>query len=1075
MSKKIRYGSVCSGVEAASLAWKELGWKCVFVSEIEPFPCAVLNQKFGASRPINDCPNKAWNKKNKELPEYDGTGIPNEGDFTKIGKKYENKYDLLIGGTPCFPAGTFVLTADGYKPIEDVSVGEFVLTDKLRLKRVLRTGSKIADNLVEVKMEGRPPFFVTSNHPFQMADVEGGEVSKKEIGLSEGKYATLLKSDKLSGTDIYNGELQEISRLTGMSENDCCELIGWYFGCGNGNLLLCGNDENSGLSCVGKFDSIFKDKFPYKTIYGEGRDEYAIVFTDSVKEWFLKNFGVSIRIPLWVYGLRDELKSHIKSGFFSSRFCSDESAFSLFYDQSLFGLIDLCGNKEFYGISVTNEELDGISIKDDRILLNFYAVKPHKFSENADRYFAKIEYVKKVERRETVYNIEVEDDHTYIANGIRVWNCQDASVAGKRKGLIEGSRSKLAFDFVRLAYESRVRWMVWENVPGVFSLNDGKDFAAFLSSFAGWDVTVPEGGWKSAGIVTNATDGNFGLAWRVFDGQYVRTQQFPFAVPQRRRRIFVVGYFGDWKRAAEVLFERTGVYGDIVPCRKTRKEVAKDVGNCFERAMRFPEIYGTEEYRSCGIENGKCNGTKYLGTNDTVLNTVCFAASGFGQKVESDVASTISTNHDDRVTGNNAALILEKQYDNKKQYGADQYNLMITDDVTSSLGVNCGMNQGRQSVIEVYSLDSKSSNSMKSSNPNSGFHKTSVSKTIDTTTQDPSKNQGGMVVVAIDGDKLNKKERKGGSGLGISEEGVSYTLTAKDVHAVAYNEQEVNKVVFSPSSIGNRKQSNVSGTITLHEQSIGNDCHLVVEKEQIKRFNDCFIGDGTPTEEVSPTIQACISKCINNQNPILIQESECYHVAFCDANGTRKDRPNGGCYVTKADAGKTVTTESPNETVVIDVFTKSGKPRSPEEAPTYKNTGVANTLNCFENNNESRAVELVCERKDEKDYAVLAKGNGDAFLSEVHTTVSTGGGSPGQGYPCALTHSTVRRLIPIETERLMGFPDNHTRIKWNGKLEEDCIDGPRYKACGNSFCVNVVQWIGEQIQRVEDEINGDSQ
>lgn len=63
--------------------------------------------------------------------------------------------------------------------------------------------------------------------------------------------------------------------------------------------------------------------------------------------------------------------------------------------------------------------------------------------------------------------------------------------------------------------------------------------------------------------------------------------------------------------------------------------------------------------------------------------------------------------------------------------------------------------------------------------------------------------------------------------------------------------------------------------------------------------------------------------------------------------------------------------------------------------------------------------------------------------------------------------STVRRLMPIETERLMGFPDNHTRIKWDGNEEEDCPDTPRYKCCGNSMCVNCMEWIGRRISIVE--------
>ena len=64
---------------------------------------------------------------------------------------------------------------------------------------------------------------------------------------------------------------------------------------------------------------------------------------------------------------------------------------------------------------------------------------------------------------------------------------------------------------------------------------------------------------------------------------------------------------------------------------------------------------------------------------------------------------------------------------------------------------------------------------------------------------------------------------------------------------------------------------------------------------------------------------------------------------------------------------------------------------------------------------------------------------------------------------------TLRRLTPIECERLQGFPDNHTQIPWRGKTKENCPDGPRYKACGNSMAVPVMRWIGEQIQRVENE------
>ena len=106
--------------------------------------------------------------------------------------------------------------------------------------------------------------------------------------------------------------------------------------------------------------------------------------------------------------------------------------------------------------------------------------------------------------------------------------------------------------------------------------------------------------------------------------------------------------------------------------------------------------------------------------------------------------------------------------------------------------------------------------------------------------------------------------------------------------------------------------------------------------------------------------------------------------------------------------------------------------------------------------------------------AVCTKGNGDAFVSDVHTSLSaSGGGQAGQGYPACLTTSTVRRLLPVECERLMGFPDNHTRIEWNGKPAEECPDAPRYKACGNSMCVNCMEWIGRRIDAIHKIYHGE--
>lgn len=124
--------------------------------------------------------------------------------------------------------------------------------------------------------------------------------------------------------------------------------------------------------------------------------------------------------------------------------------------------------------------------------------------------------------------------------------CQDFSIAGKRAGLA-GERSGLALNLVDLLHAVQPRWLVWENVPGAFSTNHGRDFGTFVQ-------TLVECGYR--------------CAWRVLDAQF-------FGVPQRRRRIFLVGHLGDWRHPAAVLFEPQSLRRDITKGRKKRPHVTQ--------------------------------------------------------------------------------------------------------------------------------------------------------------------------------------------------------------------------------------------------------------------------------------------------------------------------------------------------------------------------------------------------------------------------------------------------------------------------------------------------------------------
>lgn len=164
--------------------------------------------------------------------------------------------------------------------------------------------------------------------------------------------------------------------------------------------------------------------------------------------------------------------------------------------------------------------------------------------------------------------------------------CQDLSVAGKRAGLA-GERSGLFMEQIRIIKEmrsatDRPRYMVWENVPGAFSSNNGEDFRAVLEETARVaDPTVsiprPVTGWANAGSILG---NNFTISWRTFDAQY-------WGVPQRRRRIYLVADFGG-QSAPEILFESESVPGNFTESRSKGQGTAEDAerssGNaiCFE-------------------------------------------------------------------------------------------------------------------------------------------------------------------------------------------------------------------------------------------------------------------------------------------------------------------------------------------------------------------------------------------------------------------------------------------------------------------------------------------------------------
>lgn len=162
--------------------------------------------------------------------------------------------------------------------------------------------------------------------------------------------------------------------------------------------------------------------------------------------------------------------------------------------------------------------------------------------------------------------------------------CQSFSIAGKRLGL-DDPRGNLALEYLVLARKLGVRWFVWENVPGVLSSRSG-DAAGGNGTADGPD----DGGNETPAVSDFATflafvrKCGYGFAYRILDAQHVRVSGFERAVPQRRQRLFVVGYLGDWRPAAAVLLEPDGVPGHPAPRRQAGQGAAGTLGARAERS-----------------------------------------------------------------------------------------------------------------------------------------------------------------------------------------------------------------------------------------------------------------------------------------------------------------------------------------------------------------------------------------------------------------------------------------------------------------------------------------------------------
>lgn len=591
--------------------------------------------------------------------------------------------------------------------------------------------------------------------------------------------------------------------------------------------------------------------------------------------------------------------------------------------------------------------------------------------------------------------------------------CQDLSIAGKRAGLA-GARSGLFMEQVRIVKEMREhdrksgrtgdmvrpRFMVWENVPGAFSSNKGRDFAAVLEEIIriaeteAPDIEVPEKGWPTWGGYHDEVGGRWSVAWRVHDAQY-------WGVPQRRRRISVVADFGG-DTAGEILFERKSVSGHPAESGAARERLAGNAESGASYAVRIRG--GCDRGGKGALVQTEKSGTLFEATPiNLMVATRCKAlgrGTGFGVGEPGDPANTISSAHSHGVfvSEEQAPICMATQ-----QGGAE----VRSDDRAPTLTASAGMSGNNQPVI------------------------------------------------CIQGNAIDRADTAGCNGKGWKED-VCYTLNTIDRPAVCAGPD-----CLTPWDCQSKRVYSEAGVMpTLQAGENSGQNQEAVLCAGFKLGNSEQARSIGYAEEQSPTLNA---ECGGNKPAVLCLNDQGGNVMGVshDVSGTLRAQEHGhqpsildmshACDVIR-DCGEVAPSlqarmgTGGNQIPLTYQMQGFGDYREGEVASSCKQRDFKDS------------TDLVCaidcrnfREGGETNGALQAKSNGGTSYN-LQNTVRTG--------------MIVRRLTPMECERLQGYPDGWTDIgEWmdsKGKRHKDA-DSPRYKALGNSIALPFWDFLAKRI------------
>ena len=481
--------------------------------------------------------------------------------------------DLWCFGFPCFPAGTLIKTDKGLIPIENLKVGDNVLTHKKRYMPIVQTMNRVTKETYHISAYGTENLVTTAEHPFYVTEKSKiWDSEKRSYGrhfadfewvkakdLTSDHYLTIpieQEEKPINWDGIEYSRYGTVYKLCNLplDNDEFYWFIGRWLGDGwttettrndsnkpRQKVVLCCSHEET----VDVLGHIAETGLRYTTSREKTTTKF--IFSNNELFAFLRRYGHGAEnkfVHQELLQLPKRLLKLVLDGYFSADGCIVDGRYkATTISRKLAYSIAACINKVYHrGCAIYHTERAKTHKIESRTVNQHdtYQIVFTKENHKQDKAFYKDGYIcvpiRSIEVNHeqcTVYNIGVREDESYTANAICVHNCQDISVAGKQKGLQEGERSGLFYEIMRLLagrrQEDRPKWLLIENVKNLLSIGNGFDFARLLCEVGGHGYSIQ---WDTL----NSKD---------------------YGVPQNRERVFIVGYLGNIRGREVFPLQRT--------------------------------------------------------------------------------------------------------------------------------------------------------------------------------------------------------------------------------------------------------------------------------------------------------------------------------------------------------------------------------------------------------------------------------------------------------------------------------------------------------------------------------------